>query len=156
MTSPAFQDSFAHIHCFGCGRDNPGGLGIKSHWLQEGASSICGFEPAAHHCAGPISCVNGGIIATVIDCHAICTAMATAYLEEGRSLDSLPPVQFATASLQVRYLRPARMGQLLLARADVVAVEGKKTLLKVEVTSGGEPCATAEVVAVRVPADWQP
>lgn len=156
MGEMAFQDAFAHIHCFGCGAHNAAGLQLKSHWEEPGVRSVARFQPQPHHCAGPVSCVNGGIIATVIDCHAVCTAMAAAYRAEGRPLGSDPPIQYATANLSVDYRRPARIDQLLVIQAEIVEVAGRKTRLSVTVCSGEETCASAQVVAVRVPGDWQP
>ena len=85
MTKRAFQDQIPGIHCFGCGPDNPEGLKIKSYWEGPGRS-LCCFRPAPHHSAGPRHFVNGGIIATVMDCHAICTAMAEGYESAGREI----------------------------------------------------------------------
>lgn len=150
-----FQDAYAHIHCYGCGGHNPAGLQIKSRWLEPGVSSVCTYQPQRHQCAGPASCVNGGIIATVLDCHAVCTAMAAAYRAEGRSLDSAPVIQYATANLSIDFQRPARIELPLAISATIVSVEGKKTRLQLEARSDGVVCATASVLAVRVPADWQ-
>ena len=154
--SRAFQEDFPHIHCFGCGVDNPAGLGIRSYWREVGISSEAGFLPAPHHCAGPRSCVNGGIIATLIDCHAICTAMAEAGWRGGREPGAMSVVQYATASLQVQYLKPARMGQMLRAVAMVSSADERKTRLTVEVSDENGLCARGEVLAVRVPDNWMP
>ena len=106
MTDPlVFQDEIPDNHCWGCGSRNPYGLPIKSHWLGEEA--VCSWQPEEHHAAGPKHILNGGIIATLIDFHFICTAIAAAYRAEGREMNSPPPIWYATASLKVSYLRPA-------------------------------------------------
>src|SRR5690606_14276904 len=65
----AFQDLIPDNNCWGCGPHNPTGLHVRSHW--EGDVAICEFSPRPDHCAGPAHVVNGGIIASVIDCHAV-------------------------------------------------------------------------------------
>ena len=145
-----------HIHCFGCGACNQQGLQLKSRWLEPGVRSECQFQPQPWHCAGPTTCVNGGIMATIIDCHAICTAMAASYLAEGRELSSLPAIHYATARLDVSYVRPAAIDQPLRAMARMMAMGDKKAELAVELSSGAHLCATATVLAVRVPENWSP
>lgn len=154
MTGAAFQDAFSHIHCFGCGVDNPAGLQIKSYWLDPGVVSECRFQPAPYHCAGPAHFVNGGILATLADCHAICTAMAAAYLSENRPLGSEPLIQCATARLDMQYLKPVPIGQVLVVVAKLLSTTGRKMTLSVDVAVGAEVFARATVLAVRVPADW--
>ena len=152
MDDRAFQDLIPHNDCFGCGPHNEGGLQIKSHW--RGDVSVCRFTPGPHHKAGPSHILNGGIIATVIDCHTICTAIADAYRREGRAIGSDPPIWCATASLKLRYLRPTPIDLPVELIARVREADGKKTFLGCSLSSDGVECATAEVVAVRVPAKW--
>ncbi len=78
----ALQDAIPHNHCWGCGTLNPRGLRIKSY--AEGDGTVCRFQPSPEHMAGPTHVVNGGIIAAVIDCHCVCTAIADAYRAAGR------------------------------------------------------------------------
>ena len=68
----AIQDRIPHNHCWGCGTLNPRGLHIKS--FVEGDEVVCTFRPSPDHMAGPTTVLYGGIIAAVIDCHAVCTA----------------------------------------------------------------------------------
>ena len=149
----AFQDLFTHNGCFGCGPENAGGLRIKSHW--DGDDTVCTFHPEPHHNAGPPNVVNGGIIATIIDCHCVCSAIADRYRREGREIGTDPRLWYVLGSISVRYKAPAIMGRPLTFRAKVKEVEGKKTLLTCTVSSGDEACATGDVVAIRVPADWR-
>ncbi|MGB3464025.1 MAG: PaaI family thioesterase, partial [Cyclobacteriaceae bacterium] len=103
MSSKYFQDYMAENICFGCGIQNPDGLHIKSYWEDE--ESVCIWQSEEKH-HGWANLMNGGIIATVIDCHCMGTAMANAYKEENRSLDSLPEYRYATGTLNVKYLKP--------------------------------------------------
>ena len=153
MTTQAFQDQIPDIHCFGCGPDNREGLRIKSQW--SGASeSRCLFRPAPHHTAGPRHTVNGGIIATVMDCHGICTAIADGYRRAGRDIGQGEEVVYVTGSLSVTYLAPAPIDADLEFKASISSFGEKKTILTCTAASRGELVATGEVVAVRVPADW--
>lgn len=153
IESLPFQDEILNNHCYGCGPSNQQGLKIKSFW--EGEDSVCNFEPRPYHMAGPRHILNGGVIATVIDCHCICTAIADAYRRAGRPFDSNNSIWYATGLLDVKYLRPASIEHQLVLRAKIIEVTDKKTVLNCMAFSGDEKCAQAEVVAVRVPDDWR-
>lgn len=153
MSQTAFQDQMAGNLCWGCGAGNPRGLHIKSHWA--GDEAVCTWQPAAWHAAGPPHVLNGGIIATIIDCHCIGTAIAATYRAEGRTMDSAPPVWCVTASLQVSYLKPTPINAPVELRARVKERSGRKTVVACGLFSHGEECARGEVVAVRVPPEWR-
>ena len=153
MNRRAIQDQFLRDnHCWGCGRLNEHGLQLKSYWLGEEAVAI--WEPQSYHAAGPLDVVNGGIIATIIDCHSACTAMAAAYQAEGRETGTEPQIWCATASLQVTYLRPTPIDQPVELRARVKEMGERKIVVTCSVLSDGDECARGEVVAVRVPPKW--
>ena len=149
MTQRAFQDEVSGNNCWGCGSGNDNGLQIKSYW--SGDEAVCTWQPQPHHSAGPRHVLNGGIIATVIDCHCGWTAIAAAYREEGREINTEPLIWYATASLNVKYLRPTPLDQAVVLRARVKESIGKKTILTCSLFAKGEECAVGEVVAVRVP-----
>jgi acyl-coenzyme A thioesterase PaaI-like protein len=148
----AIQDSIPHNHCWGCGTLNPRGLQIKSYPEDDG--TVCRFVPSPDHMAGPTHVVNGGIIAAVVDCHSICTAIADAYRAAGRELGSEPLIWCVTASLKIDYLAPTPISAPMELRARVREAKGRKRVVECTVTSGGRECARAEVVAVEVPAAW--
>ena len=78
MEPRAFQDEFAEMgfhQCWGCGSQNEQGLQTKSYW--EGEESVCTWQPQSYHQAW-LGIVNGGILATILDCHCTCTAIADA------------------------------------------------------------------------------
>ena len=152
MVDRAFQDLMKGHHCFGCGTLNQKGLRIKSYW--SGDESICTWLPASHHMAGPKQVLNGGIIATIIDCHCACTAIAAAYQAEGREIGSEPRVLYVTGSLNVKYLRPTPINGEVFLRARVQEEEEKRTTLTCSLFSNKKERVQAEVVAVRVPATW--
>jgi acyl-coenzyme A thioesterase PaaI-like protein len=147
----AFQDLMAHNHCFGCGPHNPQGLHLKSHWVVPGEEAVCTFTPQPFHCAGSPDVMNGGVIAAVLDCHTVCTATADAYLREGRAIGDEPEIWYVTASLTVDYRRPTPIGEAVTAVARIVDRSERRTTLEGRLGARGEVCATARVVAVRLP-----
>lgn len=148
----AIQDRIPHNHCWGCGTLNPRGLQIKSY--VEGEETVCRFQPSPEHMAGPTHVVNGGIIAAVIDCHTICTAIADVYRAAGAELGSEPLRWAVTASLKIDYLAPTPIGEPMELRARIRETKGRKRIVECTVRSGGRDCARAEVVAVEVGAAW--
>lgn len=80
-----YPDDFAT--CYGCGRLNVHGLHVRSRW--EGDEMVARFTPRAEHMAMP-GFVYGGLIASLIDCHAMGTAAATAERAEGRDIGDAP------------------------------------------------------------------
>ena len=77
MGQKAIQDQCLEpaMYYWGCGGKNEHGLCIKSYWDED--ETVCTFRPDAHHIAYPGS-LNGGIIATIIDCHCVNTAISVA------------------------------------------------------------------------------
>lgn len=150
----AFQDQICDNLCFGCGPSNPIGLRIKSYWSGE-RESVCTYVPEKHHNAGPDVYVNGGIIATIIDCHAVCITIADAYRREGREIGTGENTWFATGSLSVKYIRPTPIDTPVLLKAQISETGDRKTVVKCSAFSDGIECASAEVVAVRESKEWR-
>lgn len=150
MSEKAFQDYYPDqlAQCYGCGRLNEHGLQIKSYW--EGEEAVCRFTPRPYHTAIP-GYVYGGLIASLIDCHATGTAAAAAYRAAGRAMDTEPPFRFLTASLRVDYLRPTPIDCTLELRGRVLEIKGRKVIVAVTLTAKGEVCASGEVVTVQMP-----
>jgi acyl-coenzyme A thioesterase PaaI-like protein len=150
MEPKAFQDFYPDdvSHCYGCGRLNEHGLQIKSRW--EGDETVATFTPRPYHTAIP-GYVYGGLIASLIDCHATGTAAAAAYRAEGRDMGTDPALRFVTATLHVEYLRPTPMGVPLSLRGVVAEVGARKVVVKVTLSAEGQVCARGEVLAVPMP-----
>lgn len=145
----ALQD-LLQVECFGCGALNERGLKIKSRWA--GDRLVCRWRPEAHHIGYP-GIVYGGTVASIVDCHAIWTAMATWARDQAHDLASgPPPFAFVTGRLSVNYLKAMRIDAALELSAYVVEPGGRKSLVACEVLQHGELCATAEVLVVRVEA----
>lgn len=154
MAEPSFQELMPRNHCWGCGADNPRGLGIRSRWLDPGRVAVCEWTPRPEHMAGPTSVLNGGIVATVIDCHAVCTAVANGYLAESREIGTEPVLWCATATLEVEYLAPTPLDDPVTVTAVVDEVDGRKTRVSCYLSSGGRERARGSVLAIRVPPEW--
>jgi acyl-coenzyme A thioesterase PaaI-like protein len=142
-----YPDDFAA--CYGCGRLNTHGLHVRSVW--EGDETVARFTPRAEHMAMP-GFVYGGLIASLVDCHAMGTAAAAAERGDGREIGEAPAPRFVTASLHVDYLKPTPLGPELELRAHVTLASPRKAVVAVTVAAQGEVTARGEVVAVRIPA----
>lgn len=142
-----FQDYIPGNICFGCGRDNHEGLKISSYW--DGDEAICEFNSDPRY-QGWKNIMNGGIIATLIDCHTMCTAAAHAYKLEDRDLGSMPQYKYATGTLTVKYLKPTPNNKPLTLKARVTEQKGKKSTIECEVYVDGVKTAEANVIGIRV------
>jgi acyl-coenzyme A thioesterase PaaI-like protein len=149
MVQRAFQDEMIANRCWGCGSANDNGLQIKSYW--SGDEAVCSWQPKAYHNAGPPHVLNGGIIATLMDCHCGWTAIAAAYRKEGREMNTQPSIWYVTASLKVKYLRPTPMDAGVVLRAQIKEATEKKAIVTCALFAKEQECAVGEVVAVRVP-----
>jgi acyl-coenzyme A thioesterase PaaI-like protein len=143
----ALQD-LVKFTCFGCGNLNEHGLQIKSHW--DGDELVCRWKPKPFH-TGPPEYVFGGIIASVVDCHSMWTAMAAWCRDNGLDLATQTPA-YVTGRLTVNYLKPARISIPLELRARVVDAAGRKATVACRVLQDGVEVASADVLAVRIEA----
>ncbi len=153
MQGKAIQDHYAEpgCHCYGCGTANPQGLHLKSYW--EGEEAVCRFTPRPYHTGIP-GFAYGGLLASVIDCHATAAAAAAACRAEGHELGAVPLSRFVTGRLAVDFLRPTPIGHPLEARARVTLLRGRKAAVAISIISNGQERARGEVVAVRMPPHW--
>ena len=146
----AVQDFYPddYAHCYGCGRLSSEGLHVRTMW--EGDGTVARFMPRPEHIAFP-GFVYGGLIASLIDCHAIGTAAAFVEREAGRKIGDAPSPRFVTASLKVDYLEPTPHGTELELRARATEIKTRKVTVEVEVRAGGEVTVRGSVIAVRMP-----
>ena len=148
----AIQDKIPNNHCYGCGPDNKLGLQIKSYW--DGEVSRCTYTPRPEQCAGPTQFVYGGTIASLIDCHSVCTSMAAFYEQDGREVGEGPTIWCVTGRLTVNYIKPTPINQPVELVASIVEIGEKKAVVTCVLSSGDDTTAEAEVIAVRVPGHW--
>jgi len=154
MTPVAIQDLYPEdfAHCFGCGKHNAAGHRLKS--FADGDAVTARFAPAPHHMAVP-GFVYGGLVASLIDCHAMATAAAASVIAEGRQVGDGPTPRFVTASLNVDYLKPTPLGPELTLHARVAERSERKAVVDVELSSNGIVTARGRVIAVRMPSSMQ-
>jgi acyl-coenzyme A thioesterase PaaI-like protein len=150
MPQKAFQDYYPDpwSYCYGCGKLNEHGLQIKSYW--DGEESVCHFKPFPQHIAIP-GFVYGGLIASLIDCHGTGTASAAVYKAEDRPMGSEPAARFVTASLNVDYLKPTPLGEILELRGTLTEIKGRKVIVDIDLSVKGDVTARGRVIAVQVP-----
>ena len=143
-----FQKYMPGDVCFGCGHKNPHGLKIKSFW--ENDECVCIWKPEEKHQGWPgLTC--GGIISTLIDCHCMASAMATAIRNENRALGSKPEYRFASGTLHIKFLKPTPISSPLSLRARVINIKKQRIYTLVcDLYVDNEKTVEAEVIAFLV------
>lgn len=149
MSDEYIQDQWPEegTFCWGCGKNNEHGLQLKSYW--DGDEAVAVWEPKDHHMAFP-GILNGGIIATLIDCHGTGTANATAHKAAAESDQHF---MYVTGAISVKYLRPTPLKKPVKLRARIIEVSEDKIKVSCDLYSGDVKCATGEVLTVRVDLD---
>ena len=109
--------------CFGCGPDNPEGLGLSFFETDDGVEAE---YTVAERYAGAPGVVHGGILATLLD-EVLCM---TAYAKAGS------PV--VTGELTVRYLEPSPTGSRLLVQAELGEHKGRSVFIEGRVRHGDD------------------
>lgn len=147
-TEPSLQDRYAPAgRCFGCGPANPSGLRIRSRPADgDGSILVARFEPRPEHEAFS-GVVNGGILGTLLDCHANWTAAWT--LMRAREADRPPTT--VTLEYAIRMRRPTPSDRPIELRAWPVEIGEDRATIEAEIRSGDELTATGRgtFVAVR-------
>ena len=133
--------------CYGCGRHNAQGLHVQTFW--DGSEGVARFQPQPQHTAFP-GAVYGGLLASLIDCHSIGTAIAAMYSAEGRAPGTDPEITCVTANLNVTYLQPTPLGPELIIRARVRELGARKAIVEASILAGDLETVRGELVAVRV------
>jgi hypothetical protein len=143
-TDLALQDQFGPGNtCFGCGPSNPDGLKIKS--FVRGDTVISDWMPKKIYEAFP-SVLCGGIIGTILDCHANWTAAWGIYKQ--RDQKSFPYT--VTAEYSVKLLRPTLTDTPLHMKAEVLEVSVQRATISGIVSREGEITATFQGIFVAV------
>jgi len=153
MAQKGIQDYYPDDYaiCYGCGRMNKHGHQIKSYW--DGNETVCRYQPEPFH-TGAQNFVYGGLVASLIDCHAAGTAAAALHRKEGKELGVEPLSRFVTASLHVDYLAPVLIDKEILMRATIDEIKGRKVVVSINLYSNDSLCAKGKVVAVQIPDDY--
>lgn len=150
MADAAIQDLYpeATSHCYGCGYSNEKGHKLKSYW--NGGAAKARFLPGADYTAMP-GYVYGGLLASLIDCHATATAAAACCHAKDVELAPGTLPRFVTAALKIDYLLPTPVGIELELQARALEVRDRKVVVEVELLADSKLCATGNVVTVRMP-----
>ena len=144
MEGPSLQERYAPGNaCFGCGPANPQGLHMRS--FVEGDECVAEWTPQPHHEAFP-GILNGGIIGTLLDCHANWTAAWHLMKKTGAAT---PPCT-VTADYAVKLLRPTPSNEPVTLRARVVESSGDRAVVEASLASGGKVCDTCRGTFVAV------
>lgn len=116
QTPLSLQEQYAaNSVCYGCGPANTHGLQVQSH--VSGDNVVATFTPASHHHAFP-NVLNGGIIATILDCH--CNWAACWFLMQHNKLNT-PPCT-VTAKMEITLKKPTPLDTLtLIARCAEIS-----------------------------------
>jgi acyl-coenzyme A thioesterase PaaI-like protein len=151
MSHPAVQDFYPEdfAYCRGCGRLNAHGHQFKTR--RDGDETVTHYTPASHEMSVP-GFVYGGLIAALIDCHAMATASAAALEAAGQEVGKAPSPRFVTASLKVDFLKPTPLGVELVARGRIKERSDRKAVVEVSVSADGMVTAKGDVIAVPMPA----
>jgi acyl-coenzyme A thioesterase PaaI-like protein len=150
MTDLSLQEQyFPDLPCFGCGPANERGLRLRSHVGEDGLVRAR-FLPWPEHDNG-LGFLNGGIIATLLDCHS---AAAVTHEAFERGWPPLPgaALPYVTAGLDVRYLRPAPLAEEVELVAEVTEADEAQMTATVRLEWDGKPRAEGAATWKR----WRP
>ena len=150
MTEPSLQRRYSPGSlCFGCGPANEQGLRIDSHEAPDADGELrATWQPLPHHAAFA-DVLNGGIIGTLLDCHANWTAAMR--LMRDRGLASPPGC--VTAEYAIRMRRPTPVDRPLELRARPIEMDGDKVVVDAELVVDGIITATCRGTFVAVGPD---
>lgn len=129
--------------CFGCGCANPQGLQLKSFVADEGV--IASFMPKASHSNG-MGTLNGGIIATILDCHSGAAVLLDSVSDSGELVEL-----WVTAGLQLRYRLPTYLEHPCELRAKIAERSDSSMVVTASLTSEGKTRVQAESRWARLP-----
>jgi uncharacterized protein (TIGR00369 family) len=106
-------------HCFGCGKNNPGGMRLKFDYDEERDGFVCRFRLGKRY-TGPPGHAHGGIIATILD-------------EAMGKVNKLRHVVALTSQITVDYLKPVPLNQALRVESGEVNVRGRRHINRAEI-----------------------
>jgi acyl-coenzyme A thioesterase PaaI-like protein len=119
----ALNDRSDYQHCFVCGAKNTTGLRLKFH--REGEQVVADFLPDASFEGFP-GVVHGGILASLLDE----TLARTALLYQQWVM---------TGRLEIRFRRPALVGQLLRVTAEAEQRRARMVIARGKIALANEP-----------------
>ena len=137
---PSIQERLVpDLTCFGCGPANPRGLQLRSFPGGDGATAE--FLPWPEHDNG-LGYLNGGIIATLLDCHSAAAVTLEADRQGWPPLAGVP-LSYVTAGIELRYLRPSPLREPVTLHARITSATEPEMTAEVELHWDGKPRAAA-------------
>lgn len=136
------------LTCFGCGQANADGLRLRSY--DGGDGVVARFMPWPQHDNG-LGYLNGGIIATVLDCHGAAAVMLEAERREWPALGGAA-LPYVTAGIEVAYLRPSPLTESVELHGEVVDAQEAEIRVRVELRWDDRPRAVGTARWLR----WRP
>jgi acyl-coenzyme A thioesterase PaaI-like protein len=150
MSELSLQRRYAPAsRCFGCGPANELGLRIESREAVGTPDELVAeWQPLAHHAAFE-NVLNGGVIGTLLDCHANWTAAMRVMRARGLAA----PPGCVTADYAIRLRRPTPVDRPVFLRAWPVDATADRVVVDAELVSGGIITATCRGTFVAVGPD---
>ena len=144
MNEKSLQETYAPQNaCFGCGPANEKGLRIRS--FLRGDEFVAEWTPEPHHEAFP-GVLNGGIVGTLLDCHANWCAATHLMKKTGATS---PPCT-VTAAYSVKLRKPTPSDRPLTLRARVVESADDRATVEATLEVDGEVYDTCRGTFVAV------
>ena len=146
MAELSIQESlYPTLTCFGCGHANPDGFHLRSY--RRGDATVAEFTSRPEHDNG-FGFLNGGIIATVLDCHTAAVVMWEA-ATRGWEAEPGAPVPFITAGLDVRFLRPTPLAAPVQLVANAHEITEERIVVGAELVADDKVRATTTATWLR-------
>jgi acyl-coenzyme A thioesterase PaaI-like protein len=139
---------YPELTCFGCGPRNERGLQLASY-ARDG-EVVAEFTPWPEHDNG-LGFLNGGIISTLLDCHSAAAVVLEAS-SRGYEAIGAAALPYVTAGLDVRYLRPAPLAEIVELRGHVIEASEDAITAEVELVHDGKVRSSATALWKR----WRP
>ena len=136
---------YPDMMCFGCGHANHKGLKLRSY--ERDGIVVATFRPWPEHDNGG-GFLNGGIIATVLDCHG----GAAVLLESQRRGLGNGGLSFVTAGIDVEFHRPTPLTEDLSLTAEITEASDDAITVRSVINFDVKPRATGTALWKR----WRP
>jgi acyl-coenzyme A thioesterase PaaI-like protein len=135
------QRLYPNSTCFGCGPANPSGLQLHSFEGSDGVEAA--YQPR-HLLSNGMDTLNGGIIATLLDCHSG-SAVFLASAVDG-SISAL----WVTTELEVRYRLPVPLDEPIALRARIIERDDTSMVVAATLALNGKVRVQAQTRWARV------
>ncbi|HKF23008.1 MAG TPA: PaaI family thioesterase [Candidatus Angelobacter sp.] len=124
-------------HCFACGKDNPHGMHLKFFIDEAKRVATCNVKLTRRY-QGPPGHAHGGIIAVILD-------------EAMGKINKLSNVIALTRCMNVEYLKPVPLGQMLTVTGRAQSINGREHTNLAEISNqAGEVLARSSGLFIAV------